>query len=263
MPRTPKQYFRALLVKLGLFDEAAFRLVIDRVYPDDTFIVSFPKSGNTWMRFLLANMLRPEGKWNFRNIDSIVPDVYSARDAVNALARPRFVKAHHAWYNDYPKTIYIVRDYRDVLVSYYHYQVALKAWTGSFPGFIAKADTLHDFGSWKEHVEHALDFAEKNPERLLFLRYEDLLEKPEEIIREVAAFCGITLSIPAAEIITRCDFSALQDQEKKHGSAFMDKSEKQFFREGKSGNWRQYFNDEDHALIMRTYGNLLKKLGYV
>jgi hypothetical protein len=30
------------------------------VFPDDTFIVSYPRSGNTWTRFWIANLLHPE-----------------------------------------------------------------------------------------------------------------------------------------------------------------------------------------------------------
>ena len=44
------------------------------VYPDDTFIVSYPRSGNTWTRFLIANLLHPEIEIGFANIDSVVPD---------------------------------------------------------------------------------------------------------------------------------------------------------------------------------------------
>ena len=44
------------------------------VYADDTFIVSYPRSGNTWTRFLIANLLHPEVEVGFANIDSFVPD---------------------------------------------------------------------------------------------------------------------------------------------------------------------------------------------
>ena len=44
------------------------------VYPDDTFIVSYPRSGNTWTRFLIANLLHPEEPATFANIERLVPD---------------------------------------------------------------------------------------------------------------------------------------------------------------------------------------------
>ena len=44
------------------------------VFDDDTFIVSFPKSGNTWTRFLIANLLHPEEPANFDNIDQLIPE---------------------------------------------------------------------------------------------------------------------------------------------------------------------------------------------
>ena len=43
------------------------------VYPDDTFLVSYPKSGNTWVRFLLANLLFPDEEVGFANINRLLP----------------------------------------------------------------------------------------------------------------------------------------------------------------------------------------------
>lgn len=45
------------------------------VHPDDTFIVSYPRSGNTWTRFLVANLIHPDQAATFANIERIIPDV--------------------------------------------------------------------------------------------------------------------------------------------------------------------------------------------
>ena len=45
-----------------------------RVFPDDVFLVSYPKSGNTWTRFLIANLVFPEKQPDFANINELIPD---------------------------------------------------------------------------------------------------------------------------------------------------------------------------------------------
>ena len=54
------------------------------VFPDDTFIVSYPKSGNTWTRFLVANLAYPNQKVDFTTINRLIADP--------ALASKRFLK---------------------------------------------------------------------------------------------------------------------------------------------------------------------------
>jgi len=261
MPRTLKQYYRAVLVRLGLFNEGAFRLVIDDIYPDDTFIVSFPKSGNTWTRFLIASLLAPEKELNFRNLDEIIPDVYTAAELVNTRPRPRYIKAHDAWFAHYPKSIYIVRDYRDVLVSYYHFHTALGQFKGDFSGYVEKVNTLHPFGDWTAHVRKALDFREKHPDKILILRYEDLLRDTVSELKKIAAFCRLSPALPLEQIAERCRFENLKAKESAHGSLFMDKSGRHFFREGKEGGWKEKFGEEDLRAIAPAL-ELMKELGY-
>src|SRR6266446_6907697 len=66
------------------------------VYPDDTFLVSFPRSGNTWIRFLVGNLLSPDDPVSFATLESRIPEIYD------------------------------VRDRRDVAVSYYEFQLKRK-----------------------------------------------------------------------------------------------------------------------------------------
>ena len=50
------------------------------VFPDDLFIVSYPKSGNTWTRFLLGNLIYQDEPVTFANIEYRIPSVYIFSD---------------------------------------------------------------------------------------------------------------------------------------------------------------------------------------
>ncbi len=129
-----------------------------RIRPSDVFIVSYPKSGNTWVRFLLANLLAPEAQISFRNIENYVPNIYKSCATLEERQGRRYIKSHHPCYELYPKTVYVYRDGRDALVSYYHYAIGKKVFRGSFGDFVF-SPFVEQFSSWKEHVTGALDFA--------------------------------------------------------------------------------------------------------
>ena len=88
-----------------------------RIRPDDVFIVSYPRSGNTWVRFLMANLLAPDEKITFRNIENYVPSIYKSADTLDTREGRRYIKSHNPCYELYPKLIYVYRDGRDALVS--------------------------------------------------------------------------------------------------------------------------------------------------
>jgi hypothetical protein len=262
MPKTLKQYYRYFLVKTGLFDEGAWKLALDKINTTDTFIVSYPKSGNTWLRFILGNLLQPQEQITSRNIDAFIPDLYSHYAIANQLQQPRFMKTHHAWFAYYPKSIYIYRDYRDVLNSYFHYQTALGEFKSSFDQYIRVVHQYNVFGTWRKHVLNALEFHRLYPDRILLLQYENLLKSPEVEIQRIQDFCGINSALSNEEIISRCSFAELQKTELQHGSAFRDKSQQLFFREGQSEQWRTHYTPEQLAYVEAENGDVLRHLGY-
>src|SRR5437667_2434462 len=101
------------------------RLHPETVRSDDTFVVSYPKSGSTWQRFLIANLLRPNEPISFLNVNGIVPDVYqTSEEELANHPSPRILKSHDAFTPRFPRSIYITRDPRSVAVSIFHFWVA-------------------------------------------------------------------------------------------------------------------------------------------
>ena len=93
-----------------------------KIFFDDIFLVSYPKSGNTWVRFLLANLLKEGDELiDFKSAIKYVPEIGIHNDELVNLKRPRIIKSHELYNAKYPKVVYIVRDPRDVYVSYFHY----------------------------------------------------------------------------------------------------------------------------------------------
>src|ERR1035438_2079637 len=67
------------------------------VFPDDIFLVSYPRSGNTWTRFLLGNLINQSDPVRFSNVESRIPEIYFNRDRfLRQLPRPRMLKSHES-----------------------------------------------------------------------------------------------------------------------------------------------------------------------
>lgn len=63
------------------------------VYSDDLFLVSYPKSGNTWMRFLVGNLLNPEEPETFAKMESRTPDIYKTERSFTGFLPLAFSRA--------------------------------------------------------------------------------------------------------------------------------------------------------------------------
>src|SRR5215212_5420597 len=152
-------------------------------YDDDVWIVSYPKSGNTWTRFLIANLVTSDKMVDWSNIEQIVPDIYLNRDPLlKALPRPRYFKSHEGYRPDYRRVVFIVRDPRDVAVSYYHFIRKTKTlpMDATMEEFMTKfiEGKIDPYGNWGENVGSWLG-ARRGTDDFLIVRYEDLQENAE------------------------------------------------------------------------------------
>src|SRR5438552_9329342 len=128
------------------------------VFPDDVFLTSYPRSGNTWTRFLVGNLIYQDEPVSFANVESRIPEIYFNSDhSMRSLPRPRILKSHESFQPQYPRVIYIVRDPRDVAVSFYHHNLKAGNIPDDYPmesfvpRFIA-AEFDSKWGSWSDNV---------------------------------------------------------------------------------------------------------------
>ena len=181
-------------------------------------VVGYPKSGNTWFSYLLAyclnvpydNLMEPgvhprdayqrslvKGGLPHRSFQEITPGVWTTHDL--KVLREQKGK-------DF--TVYILRDGRDVMVSYYFYlyrfleeekrqqksqkttlRERLRRWIR--PGAHAQAPpTFLEFvrqraPEWRDHVEQALEIG---PDAVV--KYEDLRQDPVATLQEVFSRLG-------------------------------------------------------------------------
>lgn len=214
----------------------------------DIFLASFPKSGNTWLRFILARALYPEQQITLQNIRDYFPTVYkSSASEIRRLASPRYIKTHAPFFSLYPKCIYIYRDYRAVVVSGWFHAKNKTGYTGTLSQFIS-SPVLKAFGHWHWHVNEAFEHHAKNPDKVLLLQYEKLLEFKAPEIERILKFCNITPIISAEEIMQKTSFGKLREVEIQAGNP--DKQEGTFFRSGKAEDWRNFLSPEDEARVL-------------
>jgi len=216
----------------------------------DIILVSYPKSGSTWIRFILCNYIfiseNNPNTVSFREVDDLMPEF-----GISNLTRrwpfdfiPRFVKTHWKWNPLFAgkMSLLIVRDPRDTMVSYYNYrnkQVS-KVTQEDFQTFIRSKK----FGleAWFKHLKSW------EKKATCVIRYEDLKREGLKEISE--SFLKLRLDINSEILSTAFEnaaFDKLKANEKAHGMSkknFFSEGQ-MFFNKGKTNQWVEYFSEKD------------------
>jgi Sulfotransferase domain len=191
---------------------------------EDIFIVSYPKSGTTWLQMIVFQ-LKSRGSEEFEHINDVIPHfekfiVPTGKD-LHELPAPWVFKSHLA-YTWIPKGkgkyIYVVRDGVDVAWSYYShhrkyipFELRGRSFAMFFDSFL-KGKV--GYGSWFKHVAGWISNREKLD--LLLVHYEDLIADLEGEVRRVADFCRIPLleeDVP--KILNHCSLEYMRQHERK------------------------------------------------
>lgn len=248
---------RKYLTRLGAASIARTPFTVE---PDDVFLVSYPRSGNTWVRFMVANLLAGRtANVDFQVLGRLVPDLHKDVTSIPWAPRPRIIKSHLTFRAEYPPVVYLVRDGRDVYVSYFHYR----------RDRLPESTTLAQFidgklwpCSWGDHVGSWLDSA-MDSNRLLLIRYEDLLEDPTGGLAQIASFAHLDASIENIQDAVRAsEFNRMRQAEEESGRPFGEPHSGRFVRRGRTTEWKNAFGENERTAFKKKDNIALLRLGY-
>ena len=266
------------------------------------WLASYPKSGNTWVRSFLSHYIYGNNKAfefklldnikkfpdinilndlkiNYENTNELIENWTSIQDYINLNNKLNFLKTHNAFctINGNPFTnssntlaaIYIVRDPRDVLVSFSnHFGLDLKKTLEIMKSeeFWETEDKFNSFrsslfGSWKTNYK---SWVSNKTLDTFVIRYEDLISNPFESFSKMIDFLknksGLRYDEKSISFsLKETNFRNLSDLEKKNG--FNEASKTLFFRKGSFKQWANL----DKKLISNleeNFGDLMNDLNY-
>ncbi|HUW08642.1 MAG TPA: sulfotransferase domain-containing protein [Anaerolineae bacterium] len=215
------------------------------------WLASYPRSGNTFLRIMLYHAFGLKTCSLYGDLADIAAH-RSTSEIVGHTALPSgwtadearkddglwLVKTHD-WPQGEDKAIYVIRDGRETLVSYFNY---LQHYADYAPSLLSVVAGAVAFGPWSDHVE-AWDPLQRSD--TLLLRFEDVVKHPQEYLPLLARFLEVT---PISR--STPDFAELHA------------TDPNFFRSGRTDSWKTVFTEDAHNLFWLLHGDAMTKHGY-
>jgi hypothetical protein len=262
------------------------------------WIASYPKTGNTWLRFLLANVLHQKPIGSSAEVRALIPDIHEGVTGHQLWGeRSTLIKTHWAFNTRFPLredtvgVIHLVRHPVATLESNQNYAInrsgnltrqateaQVTQLTRTFVEGFIKNGGHHQFvpngiGTLEEHYvswsSPILQF------KRIQVRYEDLLADTAGGLREIMAFLGIPRSdaeiAMAVESASRESMRRIEEAEiaaRREGIFFQSRNEAaietglRFVGRSADGTSRYSLTPEQKEATRRRFAGLIRQLGY-
>jgi aryl sulfotransferase len=244
---------------------------------DDIVIATYAKSGTTWVQQIVAQLIfnGQEGievaemsPW----VDLRVPPKEVQLEILESQTHRRFMKTHlpidALVFSQKAKYIYIGRDGRDVLWSFYnHHSTANKNWydvLNETPGRVGPAmqppnpsiiEYYHDwlnkdgYPIWPFWENIRSWWETRNLPNVLLVHFENLKKDMPGEIRRIAEFIDTPIDESNWEsILKHCSFDYMKENASKSapaGGIFWDGGAQSFIHKGTNGRWRDVLSKQD------------------
>lgn len=242
----------------------------------DIVMVSFGKSGRTWLRVMMSHLFRTMygfpsrmilGFDNFHNLNRAVPKIFFTHDNyIKDLTGDTDSK--RVFYDK--RVVLMARDPRDVAVSqFFQWKFRMKPAKVAINDYPARDSDTSVFqfvtGNRGGSMQAVIDFLNlwakesRHIKNFYLLRYEDLRAAPQEELRRLLDFMGVNATDEQVKsAIEYASFENMKNMEgKKHfrlaGGRMMpadkDNPDSYKVRRAKVGGYRDYFSDEEVRVI--------------
>ncbi|XP_004239453.1 cytosolic sulfotransferase 12-like [Solanum lycopersicum] len=242
----------------------------------DIFLVTNPKSGTIWLKsliFALVNrmkhpMFEPNHPLLIKNPHDLVPFleltlyVDGQVPDFSSFTTPRLLSSHLPFaslpksvQDSKTKLVYLCRNPKDTFISVWHFANSLRLHHKDTNSLEEMFDLFcKGMSVYGPFWDHMLDYWKKsieNPNKVLFLMYEEIKEQPKMHLKRLAEFLECPFSIKEEncgivdEILRMCSFKSLSNLEvNTTGKLSTGEENKVFFRRGEIGDWKNYFTRE-------------------
>jgi aryl sulfotransferase len=96
------------------------------------------------------------------------------------------------------------------------------------------------------------------------VRYEDMLADGKATFTAVLQFSGFEVNeTRLVKALRFSSFSQLQTQEQTQGFRERSPRAQAFFRQGKTGGWRQALSQDQVAVLIDTHRDVMRRFGYL